>query len=494
MKRLFLAVVMVFSLCSHAQRTGQALVDSLLKVLPQKKNDTDKVKLLNLLADTYKTIDPNEGIRYGLQELELANSLGLKKAVAASYNVLGLNYYYKSSYTRALEYYNKALLFYADHPNSGPYGSVISHLAVVYQEMGNYDKALEYNLKSLELDKRIKDSVNIGGDYGNIGILYLLKKDFNKALEYDFKSLDIFTQIGDKVGIAQNYGNIGNVYKEMNDLTKALEYDTRSYEQLKDIGDKAGMAINLGNIGGVYLAIAKEMDTARHSGRTLPPGSKGIFLAKSIENLRQSIDLSKQIGQLDNIIEFSGGLYEAYLLAGNTAAALEAFKQHVTFKDSVYSEGNKMKIAALETERELMLKDKQIQIEKLQVAQKRNERIILIITIVLLLIVMAIGVRKFQAQKKRNAELASEKKRHLDRIEKQKVVMGDIAYTHSHEVSGQVSTILGLVAVFNLQDYTDPDNRVVLEGIAETAEKLDDIVKEMIVKENQLNNSDAKFR
>jgi len=66
--------------------------------------------------------------------------------------------------------------------------------------------------------------------------------------------------------------------------------------------------------------------------------------------------------------------------------------------------------------------------------------------------------------------------------------MGDIAHRHSHEISGHVATILGLVEVFNSEDYTDPDNKTVLDGIGETAARLDLIVKDMIMKENQLNS------
>lgn len=488
MIRMLFFLCMVLSMPCFAQLEGRALLDSLVARLPEAKEDTNKVKLLSLISTGYRTIDPDAGIKYGKQQLELATAMNQRRGMAAAYNSIGVNYQYKSDYTKALEYFNKALAILVDYPTSNLYGNVISHLAVLYQEMGDLDKSLEYNLKALDMDLKAKDSGNIAGDYGNIGIIYLLKKDYRKALEYDDKSLHIFEQLKDNDGIARNYGNQGNVYKEYGNYVKALEYDMKALDMFSKLGDNGGVAINLGNIGGVYIAIAAEMDSTRIPGHVLPPGSRGEFLAKAVSYLKQSIELSKKIGQLDNLIEFSLGLHDAYKMMGDHAGALASYKEHVLYRDSVYSQENRLKMAALETERELLLKDKQIQIEKLEVAQKRNERIILIIAIVLLLVVIVVVVRKFQAQTRYARELSAEKAKHLARIERQKLVMGDIAHRHSHDVSGHVATILGLVEVFNAEDYTDPDNKTVLDGIGETAARLDLIVKDMIMKENQLNS------
>lgn len=482
-------MLLLVSVCCKAQTQGQQLVDSLLKQLPAAGQDSFRVKLLNNISNAYKTINPDKGIQYAMQALDLSQSLNLRRGIGASYNVLGLNYHYKSDYAKALYYFNKALAIFADNPTSGPYGTVISHMAVLYQEMGDLDKALEYNNKALELDIRIGDSVNIGGDFGNIGIIYLLKKDYGKALEYDMRSMEIFRALGDKDGIAHNLGNVGNVYKEMGDYAKALEYDTKALNLFRELGDNGGIALNLGNIGGVYISIVKQLDSTDVTKEGyIPLGSRSIFLSKAISNLQQSLDISRRIGQLDNIIEFGGGLYEAYSLAGDDKAALAALKEHMLFKDSVYSRDTKERIAHLETQREGMLKDKQIEIEKLQVAQKRNERIILFIAVVLLLVILIVIAGKFRRQVRDNKQLALEKKRHLDRIEKQRTVMGDIAYKHSHEVSAHVATILGLVSVFNIQDYADADNKVVLDGVAESAHKLDEVVKDMIARENTINS------
>jgi len=83
-------------------------------------------------------------------------------------------------------------------------------------------------------------------------------------------------------------------------------------------------------------------------------------------------------------------------------------------KDSVFSEQNKENIARLDTKRELDLKDKQIQIDKLDIAKKRNERIFFIAGIMLLLLVILFVYRNYSLQKRSNILLSGEKKRSED--------------------------------------------------------------------------------
>lgn len=106
--------------------------------------------------------------------------------------------------------------------------------------------------------------------------------------------------------------------------------------------------------------------------------------------------------------------------------------------------------------------------------------------LVLVLLLAFFIYRNYKIQKKYNELLSREKKRHLAHIEAQSNVLSDIAHIQAHQVRGPVSTILGLVHIFNYDDPTDPMNKQVMEWIASTTEKLDNVVKEVIIKENKL--------
>lgn len=478
-----------------AQLQGQPYIDSLLPRLPYLQEDTIRLKAYIDLANAYKTINPNEGIKYALEARKIGEQIPHKRALVAAYKELGINYYYKGNYIEAIDNFNKALIHSASLKNDDVVSGITAQMAIIYQETGQYEKALQYYQKALQDDIANDRQGNIAGDYGNIGIVYLLQKNYPKALEYDQKSLDMFTRLGDNDGVAHNYGNIGNVYKEMGNYAKALEYDQKALSMFRTLGDNHGIALNLGNMADACLETAKILSRTHNARDTtglnavLIPGNATTLLRQAIGYFTECLKISREIDELANIHEFSLGLSDAYALSGKDALALEAYKQHIIFRDSVLSDENRVKIAHLETDREQVLKEKQIEINSLLVAAKKRERIMYGLAVGLLVLTIGVVTNKFLQQKRRNRRLAAERKRHLAQIEKQKTVMGDIAYAHSHDVSGQVATILGLASVLNTDNFADADNKIVIDGIVETAQQLDIIVKDMIVKENQLNKN-----
>ena len=98
--------------CGHVygQLQGQAKSDSLLKELAHQKDDTNKVNLLNGLAYSYHLSDPDEGVKYGQQALDLATKLEWETGIARANRTLGIVYCYgKSDIPKALKVINDAL-------------------------------------------------------------------------------------------------------------------------------------------------------------------------------------------------------------------------------------------------------------------------------------------------------------------------------------------------------------------------------------------------
>lgn len=112
--------------------------------------------------------------------------------------------------------------------------------------------------------------------------------------------------------------------------------------------------------------------------------------------------------------------------------------------------------------------------------------------LILVLLLTFFIYRNYETQKKYNELLSKEKKSHLAHIEAQSNVLSDIAYTQAHHIRGPISTILGLVQIFNYEDPADPMNKQVMEWISATTDKLDNVVKEVIAKENKLRKEDSE--
>jgi signal transduction histidine kinase len=91
-------------------------------------------------------------------------------------------------------------------------------------------------------------------------------------------------------------------------------------------------------------------------------------------------------------------------------------------------------------------------------------------------------------QVRHNRQLAQEKKKHLAHIKAQNDVLTEVAYVQSHLVRGPLSTILGLASIYNYDDPADTGNKEIVEGIAEVANRLDQVVKDVVARENEVSS------
>ena len=121
---------------------------------------------------------------------------------------------------------------------------------------------------------------------------------------------------------------------------------------------------------------------------------------------------------------------------------------------------------------------------------------LLSVGIVLLTAIMVVVSRKFIRQIRSNKILAEENTENLkhiasqsELIEAQEDVLTKIAYTQSHLIRGPVSTILGLLEIFNFDDLADPGNREILRGISVTTNRLDNVIREIVDNENNRENA-----
>ncbi len=80
----------------------------------------------------------------------------------------------------------------------------------------------------------------------------------------------------------------------------------------------------------------------------------------------------------------------------------------------------------------------------------------------------------------------TEHRKHLLKIEEQNTALREIAFIESHKVRGPVATILGLTNLFNLVDTSDPVNKEIIDGINKVTLQLDEIVREVVRKSNEI--------
>lgn len=88
-------------------------------------------------------------------------------------------------------------------------------------------------------------------------------------------------------------------------------------------------------------------------------------------------------------------------------------------------------------------------------------------------------------------EITQRKKNELFIAEQNKRLL-EIAWMQSHEVRGPLSTLMGLMALFNKQDPAVPENINVLQMMEITSKKLDEVVQSIVAKANDVRHENDK--
>ncbi len=406
---LLLAAAVATHHAKAQKKAGQAYIDSLTTQLQRLPDDTNKVRLLNDLSFAYRNTDATKGIAFGTQSRALASRLHWKWGEGFACNSVGLNYLAKADYPRALEYLQNAVRLEEEAGDPIAVGSVMGNIGTLYYLQGESAKALDYLLKSLPAARAGNNRKNELATLGGIGNVYHQMGDYHKSAAYLDTVVRIAHAIGDYENAARNLGNLANEYRMLKDYRRSLKGSFEALEVAAQYGYKSIHAVTLGNIGETYLALAKD-----------PAAATSASLPNAISYLKRGVAACDSIGYLGPLAEFSDQLSEAYARAGNYQDALAMYRQSVRSNDSVFSIANKVKITNLETQRALELKDKQIEIDRLAVAKKRNERGFFIVGMGLLLVVIGVVFRNYRVQRVLNTalSLAKEKvERHTEELD-----------------------------------------------------------------------------
>src|SRR5688572_14075690 len=105
--------------------------DSLLAVLDTAQADR-KVKTLNELFRANLRSDPVKALGYTREALNLANEIGDKRGMAASYNNLGVAYRNQGALDKALEYYITSMRIYTELDNKEGIATTKNNIATIY--------------------------------------------------------------------------------------------------------------------------------------------------------------------------------------------------------------------------------------------------------------------------------------------------------------------------------------------------------------------------
>ena len=364
-RNLTLTLLFFFSaVCWSQNKTA----DSLVSVLQKTKNDIDRAKILNLIADVYKSTDPKLMLQYANQALQLStkinfklaegnarlnlgnanviignypvalqnfssaqtifenelvadsdNSIEIKNGLARAYGSIGIVFSEQNGYGKALQYQIKALKIYEETNNLEKCARLYNNIGIVYKSQGSDFKALSYFIKCLKIQEKIKDET-IGITTTNIGNVYLHQKNYAKAFEYYTKAQQLFEKYPNSRGLGELYNNLGLYYKQTNNAKEALKIFDKAIQTFSSINDKFGISDTYFYIGEIYLEQNKWNE--------------------SLVAITKSLTLAKELGVIEQVQNAEKRLSEIYEKQHNTIEALKHLKLYNIAKDSVANAEN----------------------------------------------------------------------------------------------------------------------------------------------------------
>lgn len=516
MKHILLILLISTGLQLFAQKQGQALVDSLLIEIPKAGTDTAKVKIYITISDLYIDIDQKKsllyvdtayflavkskwekGIGHGLlsygnifnftgnfkraidslnKAVEVYKKIDYKIGLGNSTYALGSSYARMGDYTAATDYYSKALKIHEAIPNNDRLiGFCLAGLASMFYLQKDYAKSLDYSFKALDKKKKSKSKIAIANQLKDIGDTYYEMKDSVLAEKYNLEALSLYEETGNKFGKAEVYSHLGKVYEK--NISKSLGYFIQSREMYKELNaDSYYTILRDGQIAQVLLSLVKRNDYETAYKISSEFGkSRAALLDLSEKNLINTVQLCINENDKENEYQFRKSLAEAQSLKGKYKEAYENFGGFFTLHDSIYSQENKNKIASIESQKAIDLKNKELQLKQVSLAAQKKQKLGLIAGLLLLTTIGALLLRQSRSRKKVNTTLMVLNNQ-LDEANKVKARFFGIL---SHDLRSPVANLINFLqlqkrnpGILSGQQISDREKKITdsAESLLETME------------------------
>ncbi len=467
-KILYCLAFLLLSYTSQAQKADS------LKRLIQTKGIADSTRILAIidLAIEYRNTHTDTCLSLSKKALALAKKSQYAKGMGRANRAIGIYYYVKTDYEKALEYYQKALPLIEEAADKRDLAWVYTNIGSVYKNQGDYQKTIDYYYKSLKAFEAIRDLTGAGWAYGNLGQIYANLGNAEKSLDYYLKSLELRLQVGHPPDVAVAYTSIGKAYEKTKNYDKSIEYHQKSLNIYQKIKDYNGMAFTYDYMANILLGqkqyqgvlpyLDKSLDFAQNA------DNKGIICEiyisyaryynakeeynRALDFAQKALKMARNIGQINLEIEAAFQTREAAKKLNQYRIAYESFEFYQKLVDSLDNQENKK--AALQKDFQFKEQKQKLEREKKELelqAQIKEQKVygyIFMISFVIVLAFTAFVAYAYQNKKKANVLLAEQQNEivmqneELHQNQEELITLNDLLTSQKGEVESLFSKLI----------------------------------------------------
>ncbi|MCX8105682.1 MAG: tetratricopeptide repeat protein [Ignavibacterium album] len=296
----------------------------------------------------------------------------------------------------------------------------LSNLALVHYLKGDYEESTQFHIEAINIFEKLEMIPELSEEYGELG--YQMKRmNLPKANEYMQKAISIAeTNNIPSFRMSKLYDNYGVIKEMMEQYDSAFHFYRKALKIKEELNDSIGIPYSLNKISVLYAKL-KRFDRAYEYlllSDKLRAKEKGDF--GRVENLSLHADFLEMQNKVDEAIKKYEEVYNAankinytYLVLYSLQKLSELYKKKNDFqnalikshmyyglKDSVDNVEIKSRIAHLEIAYQTEQKNKLLAESQYQLKSREQQLLFALVTVILLILIF-IGIYKYQSLKKK---------------------------------------------------------------------------------------------
>lgn len=462
--------------------------------------DSTSQESYQILAERFWYSDPLRSIAYAKLALSEARESAHALDEARALSALGTAYWVQGNQVEALQQHYAALKINESLSDSVGIATGNNNLGKVYLDISNYSLALEYFQKAGLYFNSMGMKANYAHALNNIGACYFKMGDWQKALNVYREAQTIFDKLHDTHDLAATYSLLAETFIKDQMLDSAEWYIHEAIGMQEVRGNAMGLSIS-------YIQLARVL-TLRTQ------------WDKALETVQLAMYWAEEIGAKKSIRDAHRLFSQIYQQKSDYKKAFENQSLAALYEDSLRSEEIIRMVEAARFEREIVEKESENQILREREAESQaliQKQFIVVVLVVIVMclafLLFALAYRSGKKDRLHNAVLArknneinnqkeelevqaekirfayneiftinkSLEEKILERtadLEKRNEQLEEYAFINSHKLRAPVASILGLVSLIDKEGLNEKEQETI-GHLTQAAEKLDNIVKEI---------------